>query len=243
MVIILTFLGAVCFFCSVMFINQKNLRRTLEIITGVIFVAATALMTMNYSHHFGMEKVTTTKVQRIFSASNSSMPLALYQPVGKNGQDDVYIYNTKARQKTANHTQANEYTSSNIKWVRNVEPRMVTKETRWQYKNNFYKFLYAWSGMDGTLVKRTNTLEYPRTYVKLTTKQAGKLSKFANSTAGKQAQKQAKQQGQVFVTSKVQAAMKKNPQMTAEQIQQVSAQAEQEFQSHAVKQMLKQLNN
>ncbi|WP_076459557.1 DUF4811 domain-containing protein [Limosilactobacillus caccae] len=241
MVIILTFLGAICFFISVMLINQRTLRLTLEIITGVIFVLSTTLMTLNYSHHFGMEQVTTTKVQRIYSASNSPMPLALYQPVGKNGQDDVYIYNTKVKQKTPNHTQANEFTTSKIKWVNNANPQMVTKETRWQYKNDFYKMLYAWSGMDGTLVKRTNTLEYPRTYVKITTKQADKLGKFAHSTTGKQAQAQAQQQGQAFVTSKVQAAMQKNPTMTAEQIQTVSKQAEEEFQSQAVKQMLQQL--
>ena len=35
--------------------------------------------------------------------------------------------------------------------------------------------------------------------------------------------------------------MAKNPQMTAKQIQQVSAQAEQEFQSQSVKQILKQV--
>lgn len=239
MVIILTFLGAVAFFASVMFINKRGLRLTLEIITGVIFVAATALMTMNYSHHFGMHQVTTTKTQRIYSAS-SSLPLAIYQPVGTNGKDNVYIYNTKEKQKSPNHTQAEDHTTSKIKWTNRVDPQMVTTETRWQYKNGFYRFLYAWSGMNGTLIKRTNTLEYPRTYVKLTTKQAGKLAMAAKSPQAKQAQVAAKQQGRTYVMSKVQAAMAKNPQMTAEQIQQVSAQAEQEFQSQMVKQMLKQ---
>lgn len=241
MVIILTFLGAVLFFCSVMFINQKALRLVLEIITGLIFVASTALMTMNYSHHFGMQKVTTTKVQRIYSASNSSLPLAIYKPVGTNGKDNIYIYNTQEKQKTANHTQANEYTSSKIKWTNTINPRMVTTETRWQYKNDFYRFLYAWSGMNGTLVKRSNVLEYPRTYVKLTTTQADKLSKLAKSQQAKQDQANTKQQGQAYVTAKVQKAMSKHPNMTAKEIQQISSQAEQEFQSQAVKQMLNQV--
>ncbi|NMV52562.1 DUF4811 domain-containing protein [Lactobacillus reuteri] len=241
MVIILTFLGALAFFACMMFIQQKELRIILATLTGIIFVGSTLLMTLNYSHHFGMQKVTTTTTKRIYSASNSSMPLAIYQPVGKSGRDDVYIYNTKVKQKTPNHTQANEYTTSRIKWTNgSTTPQLVTTETRWQYRNDFYKVLYAWSGMDNTLVKRTNVLEYPRMYVKLTTSQAAKLAKVAKSAMGAKLQSQAAEQGRAFVTSKVQAAMIKNPNMTAKQIQEVSAQAEQEFQAQSVKQILKQ---
>ena len=152
MVIILTFLGALAFFACMMFIQQKSLRIILATLTGIIFVGSTLLMTLNYSHHFGMQKVTTTTTKRIYSASNSSMPLAIYQPVGKGGRDDVYIYNTKVKQKTPNHTQANEYTTSRIKWTNGSTPQLVTTETRWQYRNDFYKVLYAWSGMNNTLV-------------------------------------------------------------------------------------------
>ena len=191
MVIILTFLGALAFFACMMFIQQKELRIILATLTGIIFVGSTLLMTLNYSHHFGMQKVTTTTTKRIYSASNSSMPLAIYQAVGKSGRDDVYIYNTKVKQKTPNHTQANEYTTSRIKWTNDTTPQLVTTETRWQYRNNLYKVLYAWSGMDNTLVKRTNALEYPRTYVKLTTDQAAKLARVAKSATGAQLQAQA----------------------------------------------------
>ena len=93
--------------------------------------------------------------------------------------------------------------------------------------------------MDGTLVKRTNTLEYPRTYVLLTTKQAKQLQAKAKATNGQQAQAAVRQQGQAYVTGRVQAAMAKNPHMTAAQIQAVSQQAEQEFQAKMVRAMLK----
>ena len=95
--------------------------------------------------------------------------------------------------------------------------------------------------MDNTLVKRTNVLEYPRMYVKLTTSQADKLARVAKSATGAKLQAQVAEQGRAFVTSKVQAAMAKNPNMTAKQIQEVSAQAEQEFQAQSVKQILKQV--
>lgn len=241
MVIALTFLGAIAFFASMMLVKSKGLRVGLSIVTGIIFVGSTALMTLNYSHHLGMDQVTTTTTRKIYSASNSSMPLALYQPVGTNGQDDVYIYNTKARQKKPHHTQANEYTSSRIKWTNRQTPRLVTTETRWQYRNDFYRIFYAWSGMDNTLVKRTNVLEYPRSYVKITTKQAQRLNRLANSATGRQMQAQAQSQGRAFVSSRVQAAMAKNPQMSAQEIQKVTTQAQQEFQSQSLKQLLKQI--
>ncbi|MDD6432433.1 MAG: DUF4811 domain-containing protein [Lactobacillaceae bacterium] len=238
MVIILTFLGAILFFLSVMFIQQRTWRIILVTITGLIFVGSTALMTLNYSHHFGMHKVTTTTTRRIYPV-NSQMPLALYQPVGTSGKDNVYIYKTSPSQAKPQHTQANEYTHSQLKWKQTGDPQLVTTTTRWRYKSNFYKFLYAWSGMDGTLVKRTNTLEYPRTYVLLTTKQAKQLQAKAKSAGGQQAQAAARQQGQSYVTGRVQAAMAKNPHMTAAQIQAVSQQAEQEFQAKMVRAMLK----
>jgi hypothetical protein len=151
----------------------------------------------------------------------------------------VYIYNVQERQKTANHTQANEFTTSKIKRTDRATPELVTTETRWRYNNKFFAALYMWSGMDGTLVKRTNTLEYPRPYVKLTVKQANRLKKLAQSPAAKQAQARAQQQGKAAVAGAVQAALAKNPHMTAQQIQQVSQQAEQRLQGQMVKEMLK----
>ena len=239
MIILIMFGAAIAIFASIMFIEVKTPQLILATLCGLLFVGATFVMTLNYSHHFGMHKVTTTTSRTIYSASNSTMPLALYQPVGTSSQDNVYIYNVKPRQKTANHTQADEYTTSKIKWTNETTPKLVTTETRWRYNNNFFTVLYMWSGMDGNLVKRTNTLEYPRTYVKITVKQANRLKKLAQSPAAMQAQASAQQQGKTAVASTVQATLAKNPHMTAQQIQQVSQQAEQQLQGQMVKEMLK----
>ena len=239
MIIIIMFGAAIAMFASIMFIERRVPQLILATLCGLLFVGSTLVMTLNYSHHFGMHQVTTTTRKPIYSASNSTMPLALYQPVGTSGQDNVYIYNVKPRQKTANHTQADEYTTSKIKWTNETTPKLVTTETRCRYNNNFFTVLYMWSGMDGNLVKRTNTLEYPRTYVKITVKQANRLKKLAQSPAVKQAQARAQQQGKTAVASTVQAALAKNPHMTAQQIQQVSQQAEQQLQGPMVKELLK----
>lgn len=236
MIIACMFLGAIAFFVCVMLINNRRVRIITSTIFGIIFVASTLLMTLNYSHHFGMKQVTTTHSQQVYSASNSSMPLALYKKIGTNGRDNVLIYNTKPRQKTPHHTQANEFTTSKMKFTKRSTPRLTTTETRWEFKNDFYKFLYLGSGMGGTLIKRTNVIEYPQTYVKLTVEQADQLKKKANGTANQAAMES---QAKAYVTSKVQAAMAKDPTMTMQEVQTVTTQATEEFQGQLVRQMLK----
>lgn len=175
MLIYITFIFALLLYVSSMFLKKG--RRIMMFIWGLLFVLGTAGVTANYSHHWGMKTVTTTKTTRIYSASNSAaMPINLYQPVGTSGRDNVYIYNTKAVQKKPQHTQANEKTYSTDK-VTTKQPRLVTVEKRYRYRNNFYKFLFVGSGMQNKLVKRTNTLYYPKNYKKLTVKQVAALKK------------------------------------------------------------------
>ncbi len=224
MIIVLMFGSALALFACVMFISQRLTRIIGTLIFGILFVSSTALMTLNYSQHLGMGKVTTTTRQTIYSAANP-LPIAVYQPVGTSGQENVLIYKTNQKQTKATHTQANEYTVSKMKFTNRITPELKTTETRWQFKNNFYRGLFLWSGMNGTLIKRTNIIEYPHTFVKLTASQAQQLQKRMTGVNNSQIQAQAKS----FVSAKVQAAMLKQPNMSAHQINQISQQAEQEF--------------
>lgn len=233
MIIILMFISAMALFASVMFINQRTPRIVSTVIFGILFVGSTTLMTLNYSHHFGMRQVTTTTNQKVYSAGGQ-MPLAMYQPVGTDGKDNVLIYKTSLKQRKPQHTQANEYTTSKMTFSTRQSPQLTTTETRWRFKNNFYKIMYMWSGMNGTLVQRTNVIDYPQSYVKVTTSQA----KQFQAKAGK-ASSIMQSQAKAAVTSKVQAALAKNPQMSAQQIQQVSQQAEQEFMGQMIRSQLK----
>lgn len=233
MIIILMFVVAVALFASVMFINGRTIRVISTAIFSILFVGSTTLMTLNYSHHFGMHQVTTTTKQTVYSAGGK-LPLAIYQPVGTSGRDNVLVYKTNLHQAKVHHTQANEYTTSKMKFSNRQLPQLTTTETRWRFKNKFYQGLYMWSGMDGTLVKRTNVINYPQAYVKVTTAQAKQLQ----ANAGK-ASSAMQGQLQAAVTSKVQAAMAQNPHMSAHQIQQVSQQAEQELLGQLIKSQLK----
>ncbi len=160
MIIILMFGSALALFASVMFINQRSVRIVSTLIFGILFVGSTAVMTLNYSQHFGMKQETTVTRQAVYSAA-APLPIAIYQPVGTNGQENVLIYKTNQKQKKATHTQANEYTTSKMQFTNRSTPELKITETRWQFKNSFYRYLFLWSGIDGTLVRRTNVIEYP----------------------------------------------------------------------------------
>ena len=121
-----------------------------------------------------------------------------------------------------------------MKFTNRSNAVLKTTETRWRFKNNFYKSLYLWSGMDSTLVKRTNVIEYPKVYVKVTTAQAKQLQKTTSSNAG-----QMQSQMKAYVSAQVQAAMAKNPKMSAQQIQQVSQQAEQKLMAQMIRTNIK----
>ena len=237
MITIIMFLGAIAFFAAIMFSPSNRTRWLLGMIFGLIFVGSTLMITANFHEHWGMKQVTTTKTQKIYSTS-SQMQLALYQPVGTSGKDNVYIYQTKPRQKTPQHTQANEFTTNRLVWTDSDQATLTVKETRWRFKNNFYKVLFAGSKMDGNLVSRTNTFRYPKKFVKISVKQAQALKKQAQTLKSPAAQAQLQKQAAAYVTAKVQAAKQQNPNLTEAQLQKLTQQAQQEYQAQMIKKMM-----
>lgn len=237
MITVIMFIGAIAFFVSIMFAPNMRTRWILGLITGLIFVGSTVIITANFHDHWGMKRITTTKTQKIYSAS-SQMQLILYQPVGTSGKDNVYIYQTKPRQKTPQHTQANEFTTNRLVWTDSDQATLTVKETRWRFKNDFYKVLFAGSKMDGKLVSRTNTFRYPKTFVKISVKQAQALKKQAQALKSPAAQAQLKAQAAAYVTAKVQAAKQQNPDLTEAQLQKLTEQAQQEYQAQMIKKMM-----
>ena len=237
MITIIMFLGAIAFFAAIMFSPSNRTRWLLGMISGLIFVGSTLMITANFHDHWGMKQVTTTKTQKIYSTS-SQMQLALYQPVGTSGKDNVYIYQTKPRQKTPQHTQANEFTTNRLVWTDSDQASLTVKETRWRFKNDFYKVLFAGSKMDGHLISRTNTFRYPKTFVKISVKQAQALKKQAKALKSPAAQAQLKTQAAAYVTAKIQAAKQQNPDLTEAQLQKLTQQAQQEYQAQMIKKMM-----
>lgn len=235
MLIFIAFIAAICLYLSVMFLHKG--RQAGIIVFGAIFIISTIGVTANYSHYWGMKKVTTTHTQKIYSAASAShLPVNLYQPVGTSGEDNVYLYNTQQNQKKPSHTQANEHTYSSDHLTSSNQPRLVTTEQRWRYKNGFYKLLFMGNGMNGKLAHRTNQLYYPKTYVKVSVKQMKMLKKSLASQNSSSAKQALQQQMQAYVQQKVAAANTQDP----KKIQVISANAQTEFQANILKKALQQ---
>jgi hypothetical protein len=125
----------------------------------------------NENVHFGMSEKTTTKVQTIKpTTSVGQVNLLVYKQVGSQGPK-IYVYNSQKQ-----HTQANIKTSSSVKTGYQAA-KLVTKETRYEFKNKFYKLLFGFLGKENELKKRTNIFEIPSSWKVLSTKEVANLKK------------------------------------------------------------------
>lgn len=238
MILILLVIGALGFFLSMIYTKRLTSRIILSIISLVILIGSITLMVLNDHNHLGLTEEMTTTTQRIYSATGKQqLPVILYQPIGTKGDENVYIYKNSENGKTI-HTQANEDTHNKVLKTSSVTPKLKTVEVRRVYTKNWAKLLFNWSNNNHQLVKRTNTIELPASWMTLTTKQMKQLGKAmagANSSGAKQQQQMAAQQ---FVEGKVAAEKVKNPNMTAEQQTQVMQKAQDQFKSQMLQKAL-----
>lgn len=136
----------------------------LALVSGIGIIA-------NENTHFGMSEKTTTKVQTIKpTASVGQINLLVYKQVGSKGPK-IYVYNSQKQ-----HTQANIKTSSSVKTGYQAA-KLVTKETRYEFKNKFYKLFFGFLGKNHELKKRVNTFEVPTSWKVLSTKEVANLKK------------------------------------------------------------------
>lgn len=233
MIIAIMFVAMLLFFVSAMFIKNKTWRITLSTIFALIFVISTGAMTANYSHHFGMHQATSTQAKKVFPIRNGS-PLAIYQPLGTDGTEQVLIYKKSATQSKSSHTPADEHTKTQLKFANRSDIKMVTKTTRWRLNKGWASWLFKGVGMDGKVVKKEITITYPKSYIKVTAKQAQQLAKQSKAANSAQAQAAAKS----YIMAQVQKAKASNPQMNQSQLKQVQENAQMQYQAKLIRQML-----
>lgn len=234
MVIIFLIIGCLALFAAAMFI-KNSLTRLLAILASVVVVVgSTALMVLNYHSHFGMEKVTTAST-RVVAPVSAKLPIALYQPLGSAGEEEILMYKTSPTGKVQ-HTTADENVRARLKFATVSEPQMTTRKTVWRFKNDHYRLLFRWSGMDNTLIKEQVTLTYPRDYVKVTPQQMKHLKSAmaaAATPAAQAAQKQA-------VKAAIQAKLAQQPQATPQQKQAIAQQVQRQAAAQLLRKALNQ---
>ncbi|OIK57072.1 DUF4811 domain-containing protein [Oenococcus oeni] len=241
MILVLLVISAVAFFISFIYTDNPISRRMLTLISGAVVLLSLLAIVANYYDHYGLHKVSVTSTKKIYSADqSSSMNLILYQKIGTSGKENVYIYSTKLKQKTPQHTQADEYTTNKVKNVSSNTAKLKTTKTYWEYKSNASKFWFGIAGNGHELVKRVNNFEIPKTWIRLSTSQAKELKK---ELADSKFQQQVKKEAAAYVEEKMKAAVIKDPSLATNKVEQekMEKQLAAKFQSEMIKKLISKL--
>ncbi|WP_155287581.1 DUF4811 domain-containing protein [Lacticaseibacillus zhaodongensis] len=242
MIIALVIITLLAFYLAFIMMKPGALRTTLWVIFGICFLGSLAVLYGNYAHHFGMEKRTETSEQVIYSASpNKQLPMLLKQDIGTSGKHQVYIYKTSDKSKAkATHTKADYDVHNQVQTTSRDTATITSKRVVWRYKSGFYKSLFS-NQNNGKLVRQTNTIKVPKTWVQLSTTQAKALGKKLSGMKNPSAA-QKKQMG-AAIQQAVMAARQKNPQMTPAQMQAVEKQATAKIQQQVIQQAIKEVKS
>ncbi|KRN47703.1 hypothetical protein IV84_GL001683 [Pediococcus damnosus] len=197
------------------YIPSATWRNILSPIFAVIIILCAVFMVRNDREHYGMHKVDTTQTSDLVSVSPSKeMKMLLYQPVGTAGKEKVYIYKKNVSQKKPTTTNPDPSNTTNTVKTVSGTPTVKTTTTRWEYKNDAYRFWFGIAGNGHKLIRHHNTFNINKDWLTLSSAQAKKLQKLAKENQAKM-----KNEGKQYVGAQVKqtvtAAMKKNPKMSA----------------------------
>lgn len=239
MILLIMAICVVLAFISFIYIPNKSV----SAILAVIFVAGAfttgVFVVKNWKDHYGLKEVTTTGATRtIYPVSSSNgMSTVIYSPIGTANKHQVYVYKTSANAKKTTHTQVSSTTKNKV--IRTSgKSHIVTKTTRWAYKNGAAKIWFAFTGQDGQYIRRENKIYINKNWLVLSAAQAKALKKEMSS---KTFQAKLKTQAKAYVTAQVKAAMTKDPSMSSADQAKVEKQATAEFQQKAIAKVIKQI--
>ncbi|ANZ64607.1 hypothetical protein AYR62_11300 [Secundilactobacillus paracollinoides] len=228
-------LAYICF----IYIQSKSLSAILAIVFLAGAVVSGTFIVKNWHDHYGLKEVTTTSAAKTIypASSKDGMNTMLYSPIGTENKHQVYVYKKTADAKKTSHTQVGSTTKNEV--IRTSgKSRIVTKTTRYAYKNNADKIWFAFTDQSGQYVRRVNKIYINKNWIVLSAAQATALKKEMSS---KSFQANLKTQAKTYVAAQVKAAMTKDPTMGKAALAKVEKQAAAEFQQQAVAKVIKQV--
>ncbi|WP_261809746.1 DUF4811 domain-containing protein [Levilactobacillus humaensis] len=238
MILVTLALSAVLAFIFFIYIDNRTVSNILTGLAILSLLTSIFFMIRNDHYHFGLHNESTTRTQKIYSASPSKqMPMMIYQSVGTADKHRVYVYKTSANAKKATHTAAKVTTTNIVKRTSGAN-RIVTKKVYREFKNGSSRFWFGLTGNGHKYVKETNTIYLNKSWTVLSATQAKQLQKMTSSKSFQAKQKTAATN---YVKTKVMAAMTKNPTMSTAEQKKVTQAAAAEYQAQAMKQLIKQV--
>lgn len=251
MIILIMIVFALATFATWAFVKHTSTRIVLGSVLMVLLALSVVGLTLNFSNHFGMKKVSTTTESKVYSASSASPAgMLITQRLGTKADNYVLVYSKTADAKKPTtfgvpdkkhiSTAVNERTTYRLTDKTTATAKTVT--TRWEWKNDFYRIMFGVGGQGGEIAKRVKTVYVPKTtWVVLTAEQA-KQMQASQAAAQSNPTVAAAQQAQMktAVEAKVAAYMQANPQASQSQIQAATKTATAEVAAQAIKQSLAQ---
>lgn len=199
----------------------------IAVIFAVIFMGSIALMTLNYTHHFGMKETNVVTKQKLYNTAETDIVnLLLYQPLG-DGSEKVYLYKTEAQQKKVTATKTDQVTNT-VK-TNQATAQLVTTTKRWVYRSDWYRFLFGIADNNHEYISQVNTFEIPTDWSVLSVAQAkafGQLMKERKDSLAAE--------GKVYVTKQVTEAMMKNPKLSPAEQGELVKKATATYQAQAI---------
>lgn len=203
---------ALCVFISWVLIPHKVTRYILGSLSTLALVLVIIAITANMTHHWGMEKQTTTSDKKeIYSAGNSKSPtnMLIANEVGKKSNNYVMVYkedkNDKKpeahfKPKTSKSDLSDSVKKQVTYKVKDVDKATVqTKKTVWVWKSKWYERLLEFGNENNQLIKSKTTVTVPKdTWIVLNSDQVKKLQKMQKQNQNSNQQKQQAQKMQML---------------------------------------------
>ncbi|MDI6552976.1 DUF4811 domain-containing protein [Leuconostoc falkenbergense] len=204
MIILLIALFAILAFVANMMITNRGVRIVTTVIMFAGLILSVAGVAANMNAHYGMKEVTTTTKKQIYTAGTASQGfgLLLYQSVGTNGAENVYVYRATDSAKKTTVAKPSLKTSSRMSNISGNKAYKITKTTRYVYKNATMRLMFGIGGNNHQLKNKHVIYQVPSTWVALTTTQAKSLQSKMTPKTDAEKQALAQQQAQLATLAK-----------------------------------------
>ncbi|ANK60319.1 hypothetical protein AYR54_08100 [Loigolactobacillus backii] len=176
MILVFLTIGILIFSGSMIFLKKSGSRSWINWLSLILIFVSMGLITLNDTAHFGMHEVTSTRKRPLLSSTPASkMNLLLYQPLGTNGTERIYLYRTNSKQVKPTPT-STVRTSYTVKKGQN-KAQVSIATTRWVYRNQLMHTLFGITGENNQFQRRHYTFKLTNAWQTLSTTAAKKIQK------------------------------------------------------------------
>ena len=200
-------------------VKKPKLRYPISIFFLLLAGACSVSLMLNDSHHLGMKNITETQTKTLVSTTGNNSPLKLtvYKALG-NGKEKVFVYRTADQPNKNQKTKIDYDVTTKVEHSNVQTPQVVIQRSRYTYKNDFWKALFAGLGLNKETHHYTYIFKVPQNWFVL------QATKSQEAAAKAQIKDQVKAQLPNLVKAQMMKELQKNPTMNDQQKAQLEKQ-------------------